>query len=55
MSADLIVRWLGRQPYEPAFREYLVRQLAVPASRIVELRRRMTALGIDPATTDPTG
>lgn len=29
------------QPYTPEFAEYLLRQLRVPASRIVEMRRRL--------------
>lgn len=32
-------RAIGRQPYSPEFAEYLLRQLGVPASRIVEVRR----------------
>lgn len=35
----------GRQPFEPAFREYLLKQLAVPASRIVLLRKKIDAAG----------
>lgn len=32
---------IARQPYTPEFAEYLLRQLHVPASRIVDARRRM--------------
>lgn len=34
---------IARQPYAPDFAEYLLRQLRVPASRIVEVRRRLDA------------
>jgi hemoglobin len=34
---------IARQSYTPEFAEYLLRQLRVPASRIVEVRRRVDA------------